>query len=201
VDTVGLGLFRDLESFFYTVANRFGVVDYEILVLTQEPDFQAKKRFINLPYITKSIVNALVPGEPYQDATLSTSRLVTVLYRGFTEEYVKTHGYFSEYYTPWGIFFLLFGWWGGLAGLFVSGFLIHGLYIFIVRYSGKFSLHLGSLYLLTVPLLFYGNSGIDHWISNSIILAASGVAALFLSFIFDKGYHYSVIVKKDFNRQ
>jgi len=170
----------------YSIADRMGVIDYEISILSIPPDQKAKIEFINIRYITKSIINTLVPGVVFKDASISTSRLIAILYRGFSLDYVKSNGYFSEFYTPWGIFFLLFGWWGGLVGLFICGFLIHSIYLLILYCSKTLNVYLGGLYLLIVPSLFYGCSGIDHWISNSVILFISGLSVLGFFWSYEK---------------
>jgi hypothetical protein len=186
----GLELYRNFESFFSTTINKLGIVDFAILTLSQDADPDAKARFMNLSYNTKSIINALVPGDIFPDATVNTSRLVTVLYRGFSEKYVKTHGYFSEFYTPWGIFFLLFGWWKGLLMLSLSSFFIHSVYWVVQSFFGRYRYYFAALSLLTFSGLFFGNMGIDHWISNSILLFVSTVFALvdfhFFTFLFSR---------------
>jgi hypothetical protein len=180
----GVQLYNRLGDFIASAMRNFAVVDFAVLVLTQKPNPTARKNFMNIAYVAKSTANALLPGDIFPEATLNTSRLVTVLFRGFSEEYVKTHGYFSEYYSPWGIFFLIFGLWKSLFMLLISGFLINFAYWAIQLFCRRYRYYLGALFLLTFSYLFYANMGIDHWLSNSIILFVSATSALLLFYVF-----------------
>lgn len=168
------------KTLFASVINRMSLMNYATLILSVEPDPLAKATFMNLTYAAKNIVNLLVPGVIFKDAELNTSRLISVLYRGISETYVKNSGYNSEFYTPWGIFFLIFGWWNGLLMLFFAGVCVQLTYLLIMRFGRKYRHHIGALCLLIFSNLFYSNMGIDHWIATSILTMESGVAALIL---------------------
>jgi hypothetical protein len=115
-------------NFFSKILNRLGILDYAIQITTQPGDSSALEKYMNIPYIAKSVVNSALPGMPYIEAPLSTSRVISIIYRSYDELLILNSGYFSEYWTLWGLAFVLFGWWGGLITLFVGGFVLHFIY-------------------------------------------------------------------------
>lgn len=174
----GLALYNNKIKFLSKVINRFGQIDYLIVIMARNADNEAKAKYINLKYVAKSIINFFVPGEIYPEAALNTSRVFPIMYMGFTEEYVKTHGYFSQIYTAWGLAFLFCGWWGGLLALFFIGFFIHYLYLCIMKISGKYWYYCGACFLFLVPSLLYFSQGIDHSITTVAVHFIGVVSAL-----------------------
>jgi len=80
-----------------------GVLDYAIQITTEPGDSIALAKYMNFSYMAKSIVNSALPGMPYLEAPLSTSRVINIIYRNYDERHVLNSGYFSEYWTIWGI--------------------------------------------------------------------------------------------------
>ena len=143
------------------VLNRLAVLDYPILIVTQEGDPEAKEKYINLLYPTKNIINMLMPGNPFPDAKIMTSRVVDVIYRGASEPPMYSR-YFSEHWTLWGLAYVLFGWLGGLFAILFIGFIIHSLYALIIMlFSGTYQFYLRLWLLLYVTQGIIGNMGVD----------------------------------------
>jgi len=173
-----------------SVMKRIGLIDNAIMILSIPAEPSAKSRYMNMSYAGKNIVNLILPGVVFKDAEISTSRVIPVLYRAFSDDYLKAGGYYSDFYTAWGIFFLIFGWWTGWFMLLVAGTVVHFAYLLIMRFGGKYRYHMGALCLLIVSYALYLNMGIDHWISTSVMILGSGVIALILfklgEFILDR---------------
>lgn len=116
------------RTFISKVLNRMGVLDYAMQITTEPGDAAALTKYMNFPYLSKSIANSILPGLPFLEAPLSTSRVINIIYRNYDEIYVLKNGYFSEFWTIWGVALIHFGWWGGLIALFAGGFVLHILY-------------------------------------------------------------------------
>jgi hypothetical protein len=176
----GMLLYNNQWKHFSAVMQRMAVIDNAIMIISADADPSAKLKYMNLAYTAKNIVNSLLPGVVFADAEISTSRVIPILYHVFTEDYLKGAGYSSDFYTPWGLFFLIFGWWGGLFMLSIASLGVYFTYFIIMRFGGKFRYHMGALCLLSVSNLFFANMGMDHWIANSVIMLGSGAMALVL---------------------
>ena len=182
-DADGLQLYNRRHRFLSVVLNRLGVIDYPILMKTYGPDKDMKDKYLTWQYASKSIANTLLPGVIFQDAQYNTSRLVSVLFRNLDEKYLGVGGYFSEFYTIWGIIGLLCGWVQGLFVLFLIGV---GMQFFYWLFSlfDSLNVYMCSLYLFIVPLLTYGSMGIDHTLSNIFLLfIAMGIILLIIEFL------------------
>jgi len=184
----GFELYAKPKRLLSDIMNRFGLLDYAVLTITEKPDSAAKHKYISYSYLGKSIVNTCLPGDPFPDAKLSTSRLLPVLYRGFSEQYVQTHGYFSELYTLWGISYLFWGWMGGLGALFMIGFLLEMAYFFIHSFCGPLRDYFG-LYFLLVIFSYYSSMGLDHSITTTGILFTSLLLVIMGFYLFGLFFH------------
>jgi len=176
----GILLYKDCKKHFTAVMNRMGLIDNEIVILSIDAEPQAKSKYMNMSYAGKNIVNLLLPGVVFKDAEINTSRVIPVLYRSFSDDYLKVGGYSSDFYTPWGVFFLIFGWWKGWFMLLVAAMGVHLVYLFTMHFRGKYRYYMGALCLFSVSHLFYANMGIDHWIATSGLIIISGVSAIVL---------------------
>ncbi len=168
------------KELFSKVTSRLGLIDNAIIILSRDAEPSAKSKYMNMSYAGKNIANLILPGVVFKDAEMNTSRVIPVLYGVLSDDYLEGGGYYSDFYTPWGIFFLIFGWWTGWFMLLVAGMGIHFLYLFMMRFGGKYRYHAGALCLATFSQLFYSNMGIDHWIANSIMIFGSGIITLIL---------------------
>lgn len=186
----GLLLYKNFQKLFLGIMSRIGMIDNEIIILSVDAEPRAKFKYMTIAYAAKNAVNLLLPGVMFKDAETNTSRVIPILYCAFNEDYLKIGGYSSDFYTAWGIFFLIFGWWGGWCMLLVTGALIHFLYLFIMRFGNKYRYYAGALYIYSVSQMFYANMGIDHWIATSGMFAISGILTIILfesgEFIFDR---------------
>jgi len=178
----GTDLYGDIPRLFITLSNRFQLIDYSILVLSQKGNPEEKSKYMKLDYALKSIMNYIVPGVIFQEAELDTSRVLAIIYRGFSEDYVKSHGHFSEFWTGWGLAYVLFGWYGGLAALCFAGFVLQLFYVLVHVISGKYRAYLASWYILLAPMLVYASSGLDHTVTTAgVLLLQTTVVVILLS--------------------
>jgi hypothetical protein len=165
------------------VINRLGAgLDYAILVTTQMPAKGCVAGFMNLGYAAKNMVNSAVPGTVFPEAQLNTSRVVSICYRGMTASEVFVAGYHSEYWTIWGLALVMFGWWGGLIFLTVSGILLHVMYAIVWRFfptgvKGYYA----TLYVFLLPWLVIFTMGLDHSVNTTILVGAQLGFALLLA--------------------
>ena len=173
-------LYNKPGKLFSAVISRLGVIDNAIIILSINAEPRAKAKYMTMSYAGKNIANLLLPGVLFEDAEINTSRVIPVLYRAFSDDYLNVGGYSSDFYTPWGVFFLVFGWWKGWFMLLVTAMSVHLMYSLVMRFGGKFRYYIGASYLLSVAYLFFANMGIDHWIASSAIILGSGVIAIIL---------------------
>jgi len=172
-------------KFIDKVFNRMGVLDYAIQITTEPGDSIALAKYMNFSYMAKSIVNSALPGMPYLEAPLSTSRVINIIYRNYDERHVLNSGYFSEYWTIWGIALIYFGWWGGLIALFASGFVLHAFYSRGAIFLGQYSLYYKSSFLFLVTPAAILSMGIDHSIVTIMTLSLQIISILILLRLFD----------------
>lgn len=143
------------------VLNRLAILDF-VLVLPEQPaNIAAMEKYMTLPYAGYSILNVL-PGTPFPEAKLSTSRVPSIIYRGFSEEYVLTHGYFSEYWTMWILALLMAGWWYGLIVIFGIGLTLQTLFTKADSVSVLYGAYFKCFLLVFALPLVYFSMGIDH---------------------------------------
>lgn len=97
------------EGVHFGILNRLSSPFHSAIQTTViPPDETARKKYFTVEYAVKNFINN-VPGTPYPEAELSTSRVYGVLYRGVSEEYIAGHGIFTEFYTVWGLSVLFLG--------------------------------------------------------------------------------------------
>jgi hypothetical protein len=189
VEAAGL---KTSPKLIHRVLHRLGIVlDYPILILTQEGDPAAKAKYLNLQYPLKNIANLLVPGTVFPEAQLSTSRAIDVIYRG-GDEVGMYERYFSEFWTLWGLAYAYFGYLGGLFVIFFLGFIIHSLYaIIIMLFSGMLQFYLRIWFLLYVTMGIIGNGGIDSAFWSLFVGLIHFLSLYFLLYVINDFYNKS----------
>ncbi len=178
------------STFFTKALNRMGILDYAIQISTEPGDAAALSKYMNFPYLAKSIVNSILPGTPFLEAPLSTARVINIIYRNYDEIYVLNSGYFSEYWTIWGIALIHFGWWGGLIALFAGGFMFHILYSRGATFFGQYYLYYKSSFLFLMTSTAFMSMGIDHSIVTILTLSLQIMCIFVLLILLD------VIIRK-----
>lgn len=169
--------------------NRLGAgLDYAIFVATHVPAIgsDCAEKFLNYPYILKSIANYLAPGNVFTDAEINTSRVFSICYRGMTFEHVLNFsGYHSEPWTMWGLALLMHGWWGGVIFLFACGAMLHTIYFLAEKLlPTKIAPYFIVMYVFLTPSLFIINFGLDHVVSTFIAVGFQLSVALMLFGVF-----------------
>lgn len=160
------------------ILNRIAILDYMLQLPEQTGDSIALKKYMSLHYAVLSTANTL-PGTPFPEARLSTSRAPSIVYRGLSEEYVVANGYFSEYWTMWVLVILICGWWPGLGVLFAIGFLLHAGFNMALRTRSGYGEYIQCFLLVFALPLVYFSMGIDHTLVSFIVIGLQ-VAAIFL---------------------
>lgn len=176
------------SQFIARVLNRMGVIDYAIQITSQPGDPKALEKYMNFKYIAKSIANSALPGLPFSEASLSTSRVINIIYRGYEEKFVLNSGYFSEFWTIWGLAYIFFGWWGGVIGLLLSGFVLHAAYIKGANLCGKYSVYYKATFLFVVTPTVCFSMGIDHSIITILTLSLQTICILILLSLIDVAF-------------
>jgi hypothetical protein len=173
------------------IASRLAVPFFSaIQATTHETNNEARQRYFTIEYTLKSVANNL-PGTPFPEAELGTSRLFGVIYREETEEQVLQHGYFSEFYTAWGLGYLFFGGLGGLFALTLSGFLLAFAFAFVYKNRQEYpAIQLWALFILPASILF--TQGLDHtlwlWMVTGLRMAVSVYILQLFFNIFESWY-------------
>lgn len=142
----------------------------------------ARARYFGAEYTIKNVMNN-VPGTPFPEAELNTSRLFGVVYRGIEESDVrKQRRYFSEIYTVWGLATLVLGSQiAAVGGLALIGFIWGA--VVSLAWTHRIRQPLGYLLALFVlPGLIVWSSGIDH---SVWVLVVSMVRLIFAAIVLD----------------
>jgi hypothetical protein len=174
-----------LTSSLGNILNRLSLVDYAILLPAIPRDKVLLEKYTDVKYIIKSSINSITPGTPFHEAPLSTSRAINIIYRGVPEDFVLTHGYFTEFWTSFALFFLMFG----LLGIplhFLIGLALLSGYSYISKMKHNYVSFMLIYYVLLVPSLFLFTMGIDHSILTFVALSIQ----LFTLFILYKLSHF-----------
>ncbi len=182
-----IGLLERSENSVRTIVNHLALIDYGILTVAVPGNRDAKDKYMNVNYAAKSILNS-VPGTIFKEAELNTSRVVNIIYRGVDEEYVLKSGYFSEVWTIWGLFSVVFGWWGGLIALFTTGFVMEIIYNVGAQFFGVYSIYYRAWFLFVVPRVVYFSSGIDHTFMTVLVLMLQAVAMVVILSVVSRLY-------------
>jgi hypothetical protein len=161
---------RSVGGIIVAALDRLGkMIDYPILIITQEGNQIAKEKYMNFLYPLKNIINILLPGTPFPEAEIMTSRTVDIIYRGGDEPDMYER-YFSEYWTLWGLAYVYFGTGGGLLFLFVAGFLLHAFYcVILLSTRGMLQFCLRLWYLFFVNYGALASMGIDSSITTNAL--------------------------------
>jgi len=182
-----ISLLEIIENSLTTIVNHLALVDYGILTVAEPGDRDAKDKYMNVMYAAKSILNS-VPGTIFKEAELNTSRVVNIIYRGVDEEFVLKHGYFSEVWTIWGLFYVVFGWWGGLVAFFTTGFVMEIIYNVGAQFFGVYGIYYRAWFLFVVPRVVYFSSGIDHTFMTVLVLLLQAVAMVVILSVVSRLY-------------
>lgn len=171
INKIGQGNKITYSTIMPMIANRLSApFDSAILLPYSKKNDLEFEAYINHKYILKSTLNYLLPGVPYPEASISTSRLINHIYRGVSIEHIKNFGYFSEYWTSYALLFLMFGF-ISIFIHFLIGFLLEFFYEVISCTRIVNPSWLLSFYLPMIPPLILFSMGIDHTISTIFILS------------------------------
>jgi hypothetical protein len=180
------------------ITSRLAIPFYSaIQTTTHETNNEARQRYFTIKYTIMNVVNNL-PGTPFPEAEVGTSRLFGVIYREQAEGQVLQHGYFSEFYTAWGLSYLFFGRLGGLIALALSGFLLAFFFSFVCKKQQEYPvMGLWALVILPASILF--TQGLDHtlwlWMVTGVRMAVSAYILKIIFNIFEK-WHSPKLVDK-----
>lgn len=133
---------------------------FAVQTTAHQPNEVARRHYFTFEYAAKNLANNL-PGTLYPEAYVNTSRVFSVVYRGQTEEQLLQQGYFSEFYTAWGLAYLFFGHAGGLLALAVCGVALARIFVEVYRQRERGPvLQLWALYALPGSIVL--TQGLDH---------------------------------------
>ena len=154
---------------FEAIFNRLSIVDYAILLPYTPRNESLLKKYVSWEYIFKSTINSIYPGTLFQEAPLSTARAINVIYRKYTENFVLSNGYFSEFWTSFALLFFLFG----LLVIPIHFFIGLGLqfgYTFFSKMKYNYNIFLLASYLYLAPIFILFTMGIDHTIQSILVV-------------------------------
>ena len=163
------------------VSNRLGAgQDSQILIINVTPQKDLAEKYLNVTYSLKSAVNILLPGTIFEDAKINTAFMPRFIYEGADPRLLTRDYYESRPYTAWGFSFSHFGWYGGLIFLFLVSAALSLVYSFIVAQCKRAWVPI--LYLYSVALSFFGMSGLDALIVDTV----KGLVHAFVLILFIK---------------
>lgn len=167
---------------FFPIIDRLGTIDYTLYVLNLNRNDENVKYYLNFSYLSKSILNILLPGNPFHEARFNTSRIMPILFNNKDENYLDLPSSFNTNpWSSWGISYIYFGKIGGLFFLFIIFGFFQLLYLIIKEYSQSDILI--SLILFLTAVTFIGAMGLDTWITLLIFLIIQ-ILVIFLLLIF-----------------
>ena len=167
--------YYDNSSSLKGIFNRLSIVDYAILLPYTPRNESLLKKYVSWEYIFKSTINSIYPGTLFQEAPLSTSRVINIIFRGYSESYVLSNGYFSEFWTSFALLFIIVG----LLVIpihFLIGLALQFGYTFLTRVNYKFGVILAASFLFIVPILTVFTMGIDHSIQTLLIVSCQTIS-------------------------
>lgn len=162
---------------------RLSLVDYSFVIFAKKPNEEALDFYIRSSYPLKNFANNLVPGEIFDEAIVSTSRIFMIAYRGYTLDHIQK-AYMSEPWTVWGMAWILGKYWGGFI-LFGVGFCVQALFSVVSSQALKYLVYVRCSYLVTVVSTGYMLFGIDHELSFIAHFSVACLVAFGLLQLFD----------------
>jgi len=171
LQTGGDSIRYDTAAFLYPAVNRLKGLASISAVLTIPDDYF--REYLTVTGQLKYMINKLLPlVNPFPDV-INTSRLYNAVIFNYTLTHVYEN-YTTSAYTIWGISYVHFGWWGGLAFVFVITFVISAIY---QRAAGTRSIY--NLFLRTwLIVITYGvlrGFGFDDLITTYYMFLATGI--------------------------
>ncbi len=151
------------------ILNRLGEIDYPVYMMTAEIPENLKEKFLSISYMLKSLVNILAPGEPYPESSVSTNRLVPVLFRGVAIESVA-NSFNSE---PWSIWTATKRYLGtplALLFLLTSAIGFQILIYYLITIGVPEQPVVPAFILWSLGYVYFKCFGIDHFVSLTVFL-------------------------------
>jgi hypothetical protein len=176
----GSGSSHVLSGLTARVVARLGIVDYAVEIVSRPGDRNVLDHYMTVRYAVKNFANNLVIGTPYPESEIMTSRVIPMAYRGCNEAWVRSAVQTSPW-TAWGLSYVLFGWWGGLAALGVAGYLVQLGVVGLRRWSGPAAgAFVGAFFFLFVYAAVLQTGGLDAsaTVSCYLMLATCVTVAL-----------------------
>lgn len=161
------------------ILDRLGIMDYAILAVVKLKNVARVQHYFSMSYLFKSIANMVLPGTPYKEAELRTSRTMLIFFGQGDEESALLR-FNSEPWTAWGAAILHFGLLGGLAFLFLA---MGGLFMALrltIDFFPSFPYVYAALFLWVGIWGFFANFGLDNL---AAILVFMGVQFLLLDML------------------
>jgi hypothetical protein len=157
---------RDQESLLsklYPIFFRLNGLDPAAIILSDTGT--DTHTYVNPANDVKSFVNVIVPGTPFPEA-VEPSKTFLVVYRGYPREYLNYY-YVTTMWTLWGYTYADFGWWGGMAALFLIGGILSVGYCLLTRWHSPYAPFYRLWWLLSAYYL-YASFGYDTDLATSV---------------------------------
>ncbi len=164
-------------DFMMPMFNRLGEVDYPLFIISRTTQEQRGMKYLTGSYVVKSFINWLVPGTPFPDALVPTSRIIPILYRRGSENYVMS-SFNSEPMSIWGGSFLYLGYFGGLLWIILATAGLNLAFRKSVESKNSDSKILGGFFLWALGLTFFQFFGFDHLFSLMVFLGIQAIVAV-----------------------
>jgi len=142
------------------ILNRLGMLDYIVIALNKGNQSKINEVY-SFSYFWKSVVNILLPGEPYQDAEFRTERMFPYVFNQEDKDYVREN-FNTEPLTLWAAGFTYMGYFGGLILILIVCFILQAGYLFFRKSNSPLLRVISLVYLLTFQYGILGNFGLDN---------------------------------------
>lgn len=152
------------------ILNRLGEIDYPVYMISAKVPAHLEEKFLSISYLLKSLVNMLAPGEPFPESSVSTNRLVPVLFRGVAVESVAS-AFNSEPWSIWTVTKLYLGTPLALLFLLVSATGFQMLIYILVSIGIPDQPIVPAFILWSLGYVYFKCFGADHYVSLAIFLS------------------------------
>lgn len=152
------------------ILNRLGEIDYPVYMISAEVPAHLEDKFLSTSYLLKSLVNMLAPGEPYPESSVSTNRLVPVLFRGVAVDSLAS-AFNSEPWSIWAVTKLYLGTPLALLFLLVSAIGFQMLIYILISIGIPDQPIVPAFILWSLGYVYFKCFGADHYVSLAIFLS------------------------------
>jgi len=167
-----------------TLLNRLGVFDYIVITLNIGDEKRMKEVF-NIEYLFKSMVNIIMPGNPYEDSQYKTERMMPYVFDRKDIEYVGDN-FNTEPLTIWGAAYVYSGYFGGLLLILLMSLTLQYLFMLLKYSTSNITKAIAPMFLFVAQYTLIGNFGLDSYFTVIFFIILQTIIIIGLYLLLDK---------------